>query len=105
MNSFLNNALEIKSKQSNKTCALIGDINVGLLKYDSHLDTGRFCDFLSSHTFRPLILQPTGVTSKTSSLIDNIFINDISCHTGVNITSAIPEHYFQFSQVDIFQKN
>ena len=105
VNSFLNNALETISKQSNKICALMGDFNVDLLKYDTHSDTGNFYDLLSSHNFRPLILQPTRVTSKTSSLIDNIFINDVSCHSvGGNITSAISDHYFQFSQVDIFQK-
>ena len=85
-------------------CALMGDFNVDL-KYDTHSDTGNFYDLLSSHNFRPLILQPTRVTSITSSLIDNIFINDVSCHSvGGNITSAISDHYFQFSQVDIFQK-
>ena len=32
MNSFLNNSLEIISKQSNKICVLMGDFNVDLLK-------------------------------------------------------------------------
>ena len=37
-------------------------------------------------------------------LIDNIFINDMSCHsTGGNITSSVSNRYFQFSQLDIFE--
>ena len=56
---------------------------------------------LSSHSFRPLILQPSRVTSKTATLIDNIFINDISCQSqGGYITSSISDHYFQFCQKD-----
>ena len=44
------------------------------------------------------------VTSKSATLIDNIFINDISCHSlGGNLTSSISDHYFQFSQLDILQ--
>ena len=40
----------------------------------------------------------------TATLIDNIFINDISCHSqGGNITSSISDHYFQFSQTDILR--
>ena len=52
-----------------------------------------------------MILQPTRVTSKTATLIDNIFINDISCQsTGGNVTSSISDHFFQFSVTDILQK-
>ena len=42
------------------------------------------------------------MTSTTVTLIDNIFINDISCHSqGGNVTSSISDHYFQFCQTDI----
>ena len=67
-------------------------------------NTGDFYDLLCSHSFRPLILQPTGVTSKTATLIDNIFINDTSCHSlGGNLTSSIFNHFSQFSLTDIFE--
>ena len=59
---------------------------------------------LCSHSFRPLILQPTRVTSRTSTLIDNIFINDVSCYSsGGNLTSSISDHFLQFAQTDIFE--
>ena len=80
----------------------MGDLNIDLVKYASDSNTGNFYDLLCSHSFRPLILQPSRVTSKTATLIDNIFINDISCPSqGSNITSCISDHYFQFCQTDI----
>jgi hypothetical protein len=103
MDSFLKKALNDISKQDNKICALMGDFNIDLIKYGSERNTGDFYDLLCSHSFRPLILQPTRVTSKTATLIDNIFINDISCHSlGGNVTSSISDHFFQFCQIDIF---
>ena len=82
----------------------LGDFNMDFAKYRSHAETSGFYDLLSSHGYRPLILQPTRVTSTSATLIDNIFINDMSCHsTGGNITSFVSGHYFQFSQLDIFE--
>ena len=81
----------------------MGDFNIDLLKYATESNTGEFYDLLCSYSFRPLILQPTRVTSKTATLIDNIFINDISCHSiGGNVTSSISD---QFSQIDILRKS
>ena len=80
----------------------MGDFNIDLIKYASENYTGEFYDLLCSHSFRPLILQR--VTSKSATLIDNIFINDISCFSlGGNVTSSISDHFFQFCQTDIFQ--
>ena len=99
---FLKDALDYVSKQSSKISVLMGDLNIDLVKYASDSNTGKLYDLLCSHSFSPLILQPSMVTSKTATLIDNIFINDISCHSqGGNITSSISDHYFQFCQTDI----
>ena len=89
-----------------KTCALLGDFNVDLIKYgDNHL-CDSFYDLVSSHGFRPLILQPSRVSSNAATLIDNIFINDVQCFSkGGNITSSISDHFLQFSQMDIFQNS
>ena len=92
LNYFLKNALEYVNKQSSKISALMGDVNIDLIKYASETNTGKFYDLLCLHSFRPLILQPSRVTSKTATLIDNIFINDISCHSqGGNI--ILPHQY------------
>ena len=42
---------------------LLGDFNVNLLHYNEHNQTNEFLDFLGSNSFKPLILQPTRITS------------------------------------------
>ena len=89
----------------NKNCILAGDFNIDLIKYGQTTCVDTFYDLISTHGFRPLILQSTRVGSKSATLIDNISINDISCFsTGGNITHSISEHFLQFSQIDIFEK-
>ena len=65
---------------------------------------GDFNDELSTHSFRPLILQPSRVTTKTRTLIDNIYVNELSSFwSGGNHTSSISDYFGQFAQIDIFQ--
>ena len=65
-----------------------------------------FYDQVSSHAFRPLILQPSRVSSNYATLIDNIFTNNVECFSkGGNIASSISDHFMQFSQIYIFDKN
>jgi hypothetical protein len=91
-----------KITKSKKTCALLGDFNADLIKYGQKADVSSFYDLISTHSFRPLILQPTRLTSTSATLIDNIFINDLSCISkGGNITTPISDHLIQFSQIDI----
>ena len=81
----------------------MGDFNIDLVKYASATKTKEFYNLLCSHNFRPLILQPTRVTHRTATLIENIFINDIGCHSlGGNVT-PISDHYLQFSHTNILQ--
>ena len=77
-----------------------------LLKIDIHNDSNYFYNVLTAHGFRPLILQPTRVTSSSSTLIDNIFISDMSVSsTGGNLTSSISDHFPQISSLDISSKS
>ena len=100
--TYLDNLLK-KITKSKKMCALLGDFNIDLIKYDSQMSVGSFYDQISAHSFRPLILQPSRLTSSTATLIDNIFINDLSCSSnGGNITTSISDHLIQFSQIDSF---
>ena len=76
----------------------MGNFNIDLVKYASDTKTEELYNLLCSRNVRPLILQPTRVISYTATLIDNIFINDISClSSGGDITVSISDHYFQFS--------
>ena len=88
--------------ERNKSCVLMGDFNIDLLQVDNSDSSGLFFDTLSSFGFRPLILQPSRVTSHSATLIDNIFTNDITiCSKGGNLTSSISDHFPQFSVFDV----
>ena len=53
-----------------------------------------------------LNLNPTRITSKSATLIDNLFVNDLSCSSnGGNITHTISDHFLQFAQLDIFDNS
>ena len=94
MNIFFEKMLE-KVTKTNKTCALLGDFNVDLIKYGDNNCVDSIYDQVSSHGFRPLILQPSHVSANSAILIDNIFINNVEYFSkGGNITSVISDHFF-----------
>ena len=68
-----------KIGKMNKKSIISGDFNFDLIKYESHNPTQEFYDLFSSYSYRPCILQPSRVTYKSKTLIDNIFTNDLSC--------------------------
>ena len=104
-NFFEKLIINICDKEKSKYCILMGDFNADLLKTDSDLDIENFFNFLSSLGFRPLILQPTRVTSSSATLIDNIFINSLETESfGGNITTSISDHFSQFCMIDILKK-
>ena len=47
--------------------------------FESHKQTNDFYGLLASYLHRPCILQPSMVTSKSNTSIDNIFTNDVFC--------------------------
>ena len=105
ISTFLDDTLITIGKEKNKICTLLGDFNVDLLKADVDIHTTNFVDLLYSNGFRPLILQPSRVTSGSATLIDNIYINDLEASSyGGNITSSISDHFPQFCTLNIFEK-
>jgi len=79
----------------NKTCALMGDFNIDLLKCSSNENINHYFTSLSSNFFAPYILQPSRPISKT--LIDNIFMNTIEYESfSGNLTIQLADHLFQF---------
>ena len=83
----------------------MGDLNADLLKIDTHSDTCEFYELMSSFGFKPLIMQPTRVTSRSATIIDNIFVNDIEARSiGGNITTSIADHFPQFTFLNLFDK-
>ena len=49
-------------QRERKICCFLGDLNVDLLKYESHQSTAAFLDTLYSYNVFPLITKPTRVT-------------------------------------------
>ena len=63
------------------------------MNYNEHNQANDFLDSLASNSFIPLILQPTRITSHSTTLIDNIFSNviDPDIISG-NLTATISDH-------------
>ena len=100
----------------NKGVILLSDFNIDLLKCDSNKNVSNFLDIYSTNLV-PNITSPTRLTSRSQTLIDNIFssiIND-DCIAG-NLISPISDHHAQFliipnytitqnSKIDLFKPN
>ena len=92
-------------KQESKLSYLVGDFNINLLSIDSHNDTHEFSDILFSHSFIPYITKPTRITSKSATLIDNIFSTGFTeCDNNVlngilytDITDHFPVFHIDYS--------
>ena len=81
-----------KLTTENKICYILGDLNINLLKSDSHNPTREFLDILYSHSFRPTVDKPTRITCISATLIDNIFTNSVDSHQAEIITSGLSDH-------------
>ena len=75
----------------------MGDFNINLLNYESHSDTNEFINSVVSHYLLPHILQPTGVTDHSATIIDNIFTDatDFEALSG-NILNQLADNFSQF---------
>ena len=60
----------------NNEIVLAGDMNLDLLKYDSHQATSNYLDILIQHKLLPRIVRPTRVKKQSATLIDHIFTRD-----------------------------
>ena len=90
-------SLSEKLISENKEAILLGDFNIDLLKCDSNKNNSDFLDIIYSTNLVPNITSPTRLTSRSQTLIDNIFssiIND-DCIAG-NLISPISDHHTQF---------
>ena len=103
---FMNHLMTIldKIKLENKSCHLMGDFNINLWNAESHSKTGNFLDILASYSLMPNIKKPTRATEETSTLIDNIFcdnikenLNTISGILYTDISNHFPIFYIDYS--------
>ena len=56
----------------------MGDFNINLLNYDNDTNVANFLDSLTSTSLLPYITQPTRITPKSKTLIDNIFSSNLT---------------------------
>ena len=99
------NPILIKLSKENKHCYLTGDFNMNLLSITKETDIENFFEQLTDKQFMPLITAPTRVTSKSKTLIDNIFYNQFSNSLlSGNITTGISDHMPQFCIIPINSK-
>ena len=62
----------------NKELYLCGDFNIDILKIDEINNYKKFYELMSSYGLLPQILLPTRTSGNSSTIIDNIFTNNIS---------------------------
>ena len=85
-----------KLSKEKKQILLLGDFNINLLKYDDE-PINSFLDTLGSNLLLPQILLPTRVTSRSKTLIDNIFSGPAtSISISGNLCYSISDHLPQF---------
>ena len=80
-------------EQENKLILVMGDFSINLMNYENHTPTNDFINMMSAYYFQPSVLPPTRFTDSTSTLIDNIFVNNA---TGSNMQSG--NIFFQISE-------
>ena len=103
-NDDINECLE-KLSCENKNIYIMGDFNIDLLNGNTVNCINDYVNIIYNNSFRPLIDRPTRITTKSTTLIDNIltnvhsvqtqtgiFYNDITDHLPIfQITSMYPE--------------
>ena len=82
-----------------KIVHIMGDFNIDLLNYGDHTLTNEFINLMFSAHFMPSILHPTRITDTSSTLIDNIFLNNTTDSDIIsgNLLSMISDHLPQFA--------
>jgi Txe/YoeB family toxin of Txe-Axe toxin-antitoxin module len=79
--------------KENKIIYFMGDTNINLLNEQSHELTAEFSNINYSHSVMPLINKPTRICSTSSTLIDNIFTNNINSNMYVGLfLTGITDH-------------
>ena len=88
-------------KQLNRSSYICGDYNIDLLKIKTNKHFNDFFDNLISFGFFPKITLPTRFTEQSSTLIDNVFSNNIEEReiSGI-LLNHISDHQFLFTYIE-----
>ena len=74
--NYLQPLLDKLTYEKNKNIILLGDFNIDLLHYENDNHTRDFLDQMYTSSLSPQITIPTRITSRSKTLIDNIFTNN-----------------------------
>ena len=75
----------------------MGDFNLDLLKYTTDTSTAQFLDEMYSSSLLPEITSPTRISTKSRTVIDNIFSTDSPEEPILGkIITSISNHLAQF---------
>ena len=95
--------LKVIDKRRNEI-VIAGDMNLDLLKYETHLPTANYLDLIIDHRLLPRIVRPTRIKKKSATLIDHIMTkdSDISLASGIIDTeiagnSGYTDHFPTFT--------
>ena len=102
--NYLTPLLE-KISFGNKEIILMGDFNINLLKHNINSQTAEFLDNMTSNGLIPQVTNPTRITLKSKTLIDNIFTNITVNKIAGNITTSISDHLPQFLLIEYEHHN
>ena len=96
-NSDFLEPLLTKVSFENKEIILLGDYNINLLNCESDKNTSTFLELMLYFSFMPQIMNPTRITPRSQTLIDNIFYNEVQPKIiPGNITTDISDDLTQF---------
>ena len=85
---------QVLDKLKSTPSILAGDLNLDLIKADTHPHTLSFVNLLTSYAFLPCINVPTRVTEFSATLIDNFFINTLSFNASAAVIyHDLSDHY------------
>ena len=75
---FLENFQKMVSDIGKDNAIITGDFNYNLFNLTKHQETDDYYNDLISSSFRPIITKPTRITEHSSTLIDQIWVNDMT---------------------------
>ena len=92
--------------RENKNIFIMGDFNINLLTCENHPESNDFILMLNLFFLLPYILQPTRITERSATLLDNIFANTYSMNAiSGNLVSKISDHLPQLLIIDNIKVN
>ena len=93
---FIDKMSNLQAELATNRCDsfILSDLNLDLLKFDSHTKTNDFIENCMINGFLPLITKPTRVTHTSCTLIDNILSNSSMNNLESRIIqNIISDHY------------